>query len=278
MRTESGLGQKDVARKLRCTVTKVSYIESGLRSFKLLELEDVLLPLYGVPESTWPRYLDACKRSKERGWWEYYPEEVVPDWVEKYIGLEHGAHALRSFTLQFPHGLIQTRSYAEALMRRDPAQLVDDEIDGRLEVREKRQSVLSRAQRRPRSEIEEAALDFHSVMDEAILRRVVGDHHVMRDQLAHFVDLTKREDMDVTIQILPFESGPHSDGRSFTILSFPWEDDPGVVYLEGRSSAEYLEGEEEVDDFSQLFEEVCALALPQDESVALIRRIAKEHR
>jgi transcriptional regulator with XRE-family HTH domain len=185
MREEAGLGQKDVARKLRCTVTKVSYIETGVRSFKLIELEDVLLPLYGVPESEWPHYLDACKRSKERGWWEYYDPDIVPEWVQKYLGLEQGAKSLRSFMLQFPHGLVQTRGYAEGLMARDPAQLTDDEIKGRVEVREKRQTVLSRAERLPTGETRDAPLKFHSVMDEAILRRAVRGGPALRRTLIH---------------------------------------------------------------------------------------------
>jgi hypothetical protein len=50
------------------------------------------------------------------------------------------------------------------------------------------------------------------------------------------------------------------------------------VYLERRSSAEYLEDDEQVDDFSKLFEQVCGLALPPNESAAFVKQIAQEHR
>jgi transcriptional regulator with XRE-family HTH domain len=267
-RIAAGLEQKEVAGKLRCTVTKVSYGETGARPFVLRDLYEILLPLYGVPESEWDPYLDACKRSKERAWWQYYDDDVVPDWLTDYIGLEQGASTLRSFELQFPHGLVQTTPYVTALMGRDPAQPGEDEVDQRIKVRETRRSVLSRP---------EGPVNLHTVMDEAILRRVVGGPDVMQGQLGAFVELAGQP--NVTIQVLPFSRGPHPDlYLSFTILGFPWEDDPGVVYIEGRSSAEYLEAPHEVEDFERVFEHLCDLALPPEQSIAMIRQIAEEHR
>lgn len=267
LRRTAGLEQKDVADKLRCTVSKVSYVESGERAFRPRDLTEILLPLYGIPEHDWDRYVEACKRSRERGWWQHYDEDTVADWVSYYIGLEQGAQTLCGFEMQYPPGLFQTESYARALMSSDPARLSDDEIAARLEVRHRRQAVLTRTH---------DPLRVAFVMDEAVLRRVVGSPTVMRQQLTWLTELAQQP--NISLQVLPFTRGSHPDlAGSFIILGFAWPDDPGVVYLEGRSDAEYLEAPHEVQDYTQVFEHLAALALPPPESITFIQHIIKEH-
>ena len=68
LRREAGLDQKDVAKALRCTVGKVSYYETAERPVVVRDLDEVLLPLYRVPEDRWPVYLQAAKDSRQKGW------------------------------------------------------------------------------------------------------------------------------------------------------------------------------------------------------------------
>ena len=62
----------------------------------------------------------------------------------------------------------------------------------------------------------------------------------------------------------------------FIILGFPWPTDPGVVYVEHRSGALYLEQPHEIEAHTVAFEHLCALALAPDESARMIREIAEE--
>ncbi|WP_258174919.1 Scr1 family TA system antitoxin-like transcriptional regulator [Actinopolyspora mortivallis] len=57
----------------------------------------------------------------------------------------------------------------------------------------------------------------------------------------------------------------------------PWPTDPGVVYIEHRSGAVYLEDPTEIKAHTVAFEHLCAHALRPDESVAMMRNIAKEY-
>nr|WP_281167521.1 Scr1 family TA system antitoxin-like transcriptional regulator [Actinopolyspora mortivallis] len=57
----------------------------------------------------------------------------------------------------------------------------------------------------------------------------------------------------------------------------PWPTDPGVVYIEHRSGAVYLETPTEIKTHTMAFEHLCAHALRPDESVAMIRDIAEEY-
>jgi hypothetical protein len=259
--------QKRVAQALRCTVTKVSYFENAQRPVVPRDLDEVLLPLYEVPEEQWPEYLAAADKARKRGWWESYDDEVIPEWFRRFLGLEQGASELRTYEPQFVAGLLQTPEYTAAIMQGAPTELSPRQVDDVIEVRRRRQDVVTR---------EEAPLQFWAVLDEAALRRAAGGLHVMTAQLAHLIEAAQRP--NVTIQIMPFSRGVHPGmGSGFTILKFPWLTDPGLVYVEsGWSAGLYLEEQHEIDDHSLIFERLCKLSLDPDESIAMMRAIAKE--
>jgi transcriptional regulator with XRE-family HTH domain len=267
LRKQAGLEQKDVAKALRCTVTKVSYLENAERPVVLRDLDEVLLPLYQVPEDRWPTYLQAAKNSRQKGWWERYGTDAVPEWLSLYIGLEQGAEQLRSYDAQLITGVLQTEDYANAIVRRGTAELTEDQIARRVEFRTTRSRVLTR---------EPDPLRLWIVLDEAALRRVVGTPTTMHHQLNHLADAA--EQAKITVQVLPFDHGAHPGMQGpFTILDFPWPTDPGVVYIEHRCGAFYLEEPDEIKAHTVAFEHLCAHALRPDESVTMIRNVAKEY-
>lgn len=267
LRREAGLEQKDVAKALRCTVTKVSYIENAERPVVLRDLDEVLLSLYHVPEDRWPSYLQAARNSRQKGWWESYDSAALPEWLSLYIGLEQGAEQLRIYDAQLITGVLQTEDYAQAIVRRGTAELTEDQITRRVEFRTSRRAVLSR---------EPDPLRLWVVLDEAALRRVVGSRAIMREQLNHLADAA--DQAKITVQVLPFDHGAHPGMQGpFTILDFPWLTDPGVVYIEHRAGALYLEEPAEIKAHTVAFEHLCAHALRPDESVTMIRDVAKEY-
>ena len=90
-----------------------------------------------------------------------------------FIGLESEAVSIRWFELAMIPGLLQTEDYARALMRGDSPELRDEEVDRRVEVRMTRQQVLE-GRDRPQ---------LWAILDEAVIRRVVGGPTIMRAQL-----------------------------------------------------------------------------------------------
>ncbi len=267
LRQDNGLDQKDVAKALRCTVGKVSYYETAERPVVLRDLDEVLLPLFKVPPSRWPIYLQAAKDSRQKGWWESYGADTLPSWLSLYVGLEQGAAQLRIYQAQLVPGLLQTEDYAAAVVRRGTAELTEGQIARRIEVRTARKAALAR---------QPDPLRLWAVLDEAALRRVVGSPTVMRSQLDHLA--TAAEQAKITLQVLPLHYGAHPGMHGpFTILGFPWPTDPGVVYIEHRAGSFYLEQPAEIDAHTVAFEHLCAQALPPDESVTMIRTIAEEY-
>jgi transcriptional regulator with XRE-family HTH domain len=268
MRGEAGLEQKQVAQALRCTVTKVSYFENAQRPVVPRDLDEILLPLYSVPEERWPMYLGAAEAARRKCWWETYDDDVLPEWFARFVGFEQGAAELRTYEPQFVAGLLQTGEYTAALLRGGHTQLTAHQIARSVELRARRQSVLFRDANPLRSLV---------VLDEAVLRRAAGGPRTMQAQLRHLVEVAQRP--NVTVQVLPFSRGAHpGSGSGFTILTFPWPTDPGVVYLEsGWSAGVYLEEPHEIEDHRQVFERLCALSLDPDASVAMMRDLAKEY-
>src|SRR5262249_45047831 len=68
--------------------------------------------VYGViDEQTRAGLLSLAEQANAQGWWAKY-SDILPDWFEAYLGLEAAATLIRTFELQFVHGLFQTQGYA----------------------------------------------------------------------------------------------------------------------------------------------------------------------
>ncbi|WP_214405697.1 helix-turn-helix domain-containing protein [Pseudonocardia lacus] len=260
LRRRAGLEQRDVASRLRCSVAKVSYYETAERPVVIRDLEEVLLDLYDVPRVHWSTYLQAARDSRQKGWWERFDAATLPGWFSLFVGLEQGASSIRVYEAQLVPGLLQTREYAEAVARSGTAERTDGEIAQHVELRMARQAVLDR---------QPDPLRLWVVLDEAVLRRIVGGRALMAHQLHHLAEMAGRP--KVTVQVMPYSGGayPGMTGR-FQILDFPWPSDPGLAYVEHRAGSLYLEEPPEIAAHSVAFEHMTANALSPSESITLI--------
>ena len=76
---------------------------------------------------------------------------------------------------------------------------------------------------------------------------------------------------------MPFEVGGHAAaGGAFTILRFPEEDLPDVVYVEQLTSALYLDRREDLDRYAEAMERLCLDANPPDETAEVLAAILKD--
>jgi Domain of unknown function (DUF5753) len=113
------------------------------------------------------------------------------------------------------------------------------------------------------------------VLNEAVLRRLVGDVHVMAAQLRALAAAAQRP--QVTLQVLPFSAGAHASLEGgFVLIQFPGETDPDVVYVEGIMGDLYLESVGEVKRYQSAFERIQAVAFSPEESLTFISEMARE--
>lgn len=262
LRELKGMTAEEVAERLLVSQSKISRLENGRRSISQRDVRD----LCGVYEVEDHRIVDSlmqmAKDSRQQGWWHAFGD--IPYSV--YIGLETDAASLRVYEPQVVPGLLQTPSYAEALIQGALPETPTSDVEKRVQVRLRRQERISA----------EEPLRLWAVVDEAALRRVVGSRLIMREQLEQLVEQSKLP--HVTVQILPFEMGAHPGlNGQYAILEFPDAADSSVVYIEGVTSDLYLEKAHDVQKYSVMYEHLRAQALNAEQSRQFISDIAKNY-
>ncbi|PKK15725.1 MAG: transcriptional regulator [Thermomonospora sp. CIF 1] len=263
LRKEAGKTREEAARYADIAPATVSRIEAAAHAPKVADIM-ALCRFYGLDEAHTEMLVTLARQSRQRGWWQKVGEDAIPTWFETYVGLEEEVAEIRSYQPEVIFGLLQTEDYARAVLTADDT-VGPAEGERRLEVRMRRQKLLEEPDR-PKLWI---------IQNEGALRRHVGGVATMQQQLKHLIDLSRQP--GITIQVLPFSAGAHpSMHGAFEILSFPERYDPDVVYIDYRRGSIYLENLDEVDDYTQLFDQLRARAISPDESRALIGRIIQE--
>jgi transcriptional regulator with XRE-family HTH domain len=263
-REAAGITPEQAAYEIRASRSKISRMENGLVRFKERDVTD-LLTLYGVTdEAARSRLVTLARQANTPGWWSKYGD-IMADWFESYLGLEMAASVIRTFELQFVHGLFQTEDYARAVTLLGHTAAPDDEIDRRVSLRLKRQDLLTGPN----------PPQVWSVLDEGALRRPVGGAKVMRAQLHHLTEMSQLR--HVTIQVVPFDRGGHAAaGGSFTVLRFSEQEVPDVVYLEQLTSALYLDKRDDVDHYMEVMNHLSTEAMTPVRTAKFITEIIQD--
>jgi transcriptional regulator with XRE-family HTH domain len=264
LREASGITAGEAAEAIRATHSKISRLERGRTGARPRDVAD-LLNLYGVTDETVrEEMLMLARHAHIPGWWQQY-SDVLPRWLELYVGLEEAASVIRTYEVQFVHGLMQTEDYARAVILIANADAPAEEIDRRVSARMRRQTLLTRA----------GAPELWAVLDEAALRRVPGGRDVMRALLERLLQLTELP--NVTLQVVSFSAGPHAAaGGPFTILRFPEPDLPDLVYLEQLNSALYLEQPADVTGYMTVMNQLVVQAESPAVSRDMLRALLKQ--
>jgi Domain of unknown function (DUF5753)/Helix-turn-helix domain len=264
LREAAGVTPDRAGYEIRASRSKISRMENGRVGFKERDVAD-LLTLYGVTDDhERAGTLSLARQANIPGWWSKYGD-VLADWFEAYLGLEGAASVIRTFELQFVHGLFQTEAYARAVTLLGHKGAPAEEIDRRVSLRLKRQDLLTGPEP-PR---------VWSVVDEAALRRPVGGRAVMRTQLSRLTEVAALP--QVTIQVVPFGRGGHAAASgSFTVLRFAEPELLDVVYIEQLTSALYLDNREDVDHYMEVMNNLSAEALTPARTTRFLTEISRE--
>ena len=261
LRQAAGITRDSAGNAIRASGSKISRLELGRTGFKQRDVSE-LLTLYGVADDAERAVLlSLARQASSAGWWHTY-SEVLPAWFEPYLGLEQAASVIRSYDVQFIPGLLQTPDYARAVARLADG-LSEAGADQLVELRMRRQQVLHR----------ENPPHLWVVIDETALRRPIGGRAVMLAQVDHLIRMSRRA--HITIQVMPFSAGGHAAvGGPMIQLRFPEGLLPDLVYQEQLDSAIYLNKPAETVRYWDILNTVATEALPPEQSVAMLRRLA----
>lgn len=261
LRHDVGLSIEDVTVGLGWQPSKLSRIENRQVGISTADLRK-LFAIYKVEDKAFRDELaDMARRATERGWWQSFSSDVVPSALANLIGLETEARTIRSYEPELVPGLLQTEAYARAIMRAWQPSWTASDIDRRVEIRLGRQDVLRQVGASPQ---------VSCIINEAVLRRSVGGNEVMHEQVE--VLAKERDPANVTVQVLPFNSGAHpAMAGPFQVLTFYDPGDLGVVHLESAMTANALERPEELRRYDEIWGALQARALSPEDSQVMMR-------
>jgi hypothetical protein len=247
------------------SLSKLIRIEKGSVGISTNDLK-VLLSYYGITDKDRVQELIAlAKAAKERSWWRAY-SNAAPSQLLQFVEYEAAAMITRNFQPLLIPGLLQTEDYAREVIKEFGGRPRKDQLDDLVALRMKRQELLKRTGPPPW---------FFLILDEGVLRRVVGGEDVMASQIRHLIDLCNRD--DVTIEVVPFSAGVHRGMHGpFVILEFPEAEDDDVLYLENPTGDLInRDAPDEVLAYREIFEELRRKSLGKD-SVKFLRRLLDE--
>ena len=261
LRENAAMSGAEVALRLGMSPSKVSRLETGNSG---LQVEDVaaLLGLYQVPATRREELIDLVRRAEERGWWQRQGAGLPELW-RSLMDFEATATRIQNFEPLFVPGLLQTAEYCRAVIRGADATLSEAELDNLVASRMARQALLTRA----------SAPQFLAVLDEAALRRPIGEPGVLRRQLHHLVSVAERP--NVTLRVVPLAAGAHAGLHGpFVILEFDGE--AALVHVENQRTGLFLEEAADLAGYRLALGNILNVALAPPASVELIAALAAE--
>jgi transcriptional regulator with XRE-family HTH domain len=262
LRHQAELTVEQASEVLLCSAAKISRIETGDRGVSVRDVRD-LCEAYQVDQAARDHLMVLVRESKQPTWWQDLDLEGL---YKKFIGFEEAAQSINDYESGVVPGLLQTREYALASIQGMVPSISPEQKQQSMEARLTRQRILTR----------ENPVRYQGILDEAVLRRVVGGPAVMRGQLAALAERAALP--NVTIQVIPFDAGAHpGQDSTFMLLEF---DDPtvdDVIYVEGLAGIRLLDRPTELDRYTEVFDELRDIALDPEPSINLIELIGSSY-
>jgi transcriptional regulator with XRE-family HTH domain len=248
-REQMGLTQREYAEKAHVSLSSVKQYEAGRKK-------------PGRKFATWCDDFYSCPGTFER-LYDGMIAESYPSWFGPRVLFEDKARCIHEWEMRGIPGLLQTRSYASAVIRACRPYDTKEELEADAAARIERQNILMR----------DDPPKLWVVLAEGVLRQAVGGARVMREQIDHLLSLA--EGQGIVLQVLPFtvSDAPGVDGPA---ALFEFDDAPPVAYLEGWGSGRVLKDPREVAVIATALSMIKGCALSPLDSAQLMTTIRSE--
>jgi transcriptional regulator with XRE-family HTH domain len=212
--------QRETAEAMDWSMSKLIRIETGDVRISTNDLR-ALLSYYTVEAERVTHLVEVARAAREPARWSRYRNVASPEYLT-FLGYESSASIIRNFEPILVPGLLQTEEYARVLLNQiDEPQKVDSLVDLRIE----RQEILVREPSPPLC---------HFIIDESVIRHVVGGIEVMRRQLLQMKELAAQP--HITLRIATFDLGVYSRMRvPYVLFEFEEAEDEDVLYIENAT-------------------------------------------
>ncbi|MEV8566730.1 helix-turn-helix transcriptional regulator [Streptomyces sp. NPDC051322] len=262
LRARKGMTLEEAGRLVDVSKATISRYETQEGPVKW-PVVDALCREYGASDAEREALVAIAKDARQQGWWSTFADSI-PESMNLLLTLEDEAVREDHFSCVYVPGLLQTRGYNTAVQQANEMRLAPQEVERLVDIRMKRQEILNRA----------SPPHLWAILDESVVRRVVGSRDVMREQLDHL--LRANESPDITLQILPFAKGAHTAALGSFVIFGGVETSLDVVYVDFHVGSLFMETDEELSRYRLAFDYLRAQALDMAASSAMIDRVREE--
>jgi transcriptional regulator with XRE-family HTH domain len=263
MREHAGISIQGAAALLGADRTMISNIEAGRTGLSEDRVRQIACH-YGCSDAALIDALASMAAGRRaKHWWDEYRGKL-PDGHLDVSEIEH--YATRIVTAQTVHlpGLFQTEDHARAIFDFAVPPLPRLEVELRVVHRMMRQALVQGDHPTP----------YTGIIHEAALRLEFGGRDVARRQLEHLAASSEQD--HVALLVIPFRAGAfHGAGQSILYAEGPVPQ-LDTVQLDTSFGAQFLDAPTPLTNYRSLLDLMVRSALPQEESRALIRSIARE--
>ncbi|GHC75060.1 helix-turn-helix domain-containing protein [Streptomyces cinnamoneus] len=242
--------QQSLADAVVCSPSLIAHIEAGRRK---------------------PRIEDARRLDKELGtdgFFERFLPTLSPSRFAGHfaplVEMEKQATCIREYGSALVPGLLQIEPYARAVFRFGLVNMTAAEVDRRVVQRLERAHILEE----PNGPV------MWVILDEHVLRRVVGGPAVMAAQLRRVAGLT--DSGRIRLHVLPFSIGSHALVASSLSL-YRFDDAPPLAYVEGVKTGHMYDDPARVAQCQAAYELALGDALSCHASLSMINAVAEEY-
>jgi transcriptional regulator with XRE-family HTH domain len=246
MRAQRGWTQVETGEKIGYSGSYVSDLERGDR-LPTLQIAQACDRAFGTP-GTFVRWHEVSRRTA-------YPSFFAP-----VIPYEQDAARIHGWELGSVPGLLQTEDYARALISATRPQDSTDAVERLVAARLDRQEILRK----------DSAPRLWYVLDEGVLRRVVGSGELMAVQLDQLIACARTS--GTVLQVVPFSAGDHA-GTDGPITLYEFVDRSSVIYAECNRGGRVVDDPPEVADMITTLNMIRASALSPRDTLDLITEI-----
>ncbi|MGW3361495.1 helix-turn-helix domain-containing protein [Streptosporangium canum] len=242
-RKARGWSQIRLSKTVPYSVGTISMIETAKRS----------------PSEEFARYCDEALEAEGAlmRLWPMVSHASAPPWFRPWLDVEATAEALRTWEPLIVPGLLQTETYARAMLNGEPG-VSPEQVEEHVTARMERQAIL----RRPKPPM------LWVVLDEGVLHRPIGSPAVMTAQLEHLLQAGQAP--RITIQVLPLRAYS-TTGLLGGFVIAQAQGTPDTAYIEAASDAQVTDWAEAVKTLAFRYEGIRSEALSQRESLDLIK-------
>ncbi|HVT71291.1 MAG TPA: helix-turn-helix transcriptional regulator [Trebonia sp.] len=248
-RKSRGWSQEDLAAKLAYSDSLVSGIETAAKT-PTLEFAKRCDDTFGTP-GTFVSLQELVSR------------EAWPSYFAPVIDFENQAVRIHEWDMRVVPGLLQQEDYARSVISAGKPLLSQAELERKVKARIERKRLFER----------DYPPMYWAVLHEGVLRQVIGSLAIMGGQLDTIIEAAGSP--HIVVQVLPFTASDHpgTDGP-ITVFDFPGA--PSAAYTECNGGGMIIESPEAVAELVTTMNMLRAAALPQRESMDLLRQIRSE--